>query len=143
MDSGVDFPLLFPLGLADYPPESENNPMSEESNTPPPDEANRRSTQDRRKENIPVAFERRSGLDRRIPEEKRRMIDPVTFEKEYDGEESEFLRAIDLYKRINRRPFPTWCEVLEVLRALGYRKVADPTPLPGLPMPKPPKAEKP
>ena len=117
--------------------------MSVESNPSPIDDSNRRSTEDRRKENIPVAFERRSGLDRRIPEEKRRMIDPVTFEKEYDEEESEFLRAIDLYKRINRRPFPTWCEVLEVFRALGYRKVADPTPLPGLPMPKPTQGEKP
>jgi hypothetical protein len=39
---------------------------------------------------------------------------------------------MDHYKRDNRRPFPTWSEVLEVLRALGYRKVAEPTPMPGL-----------
>ena len=42
------------------------------------------------------------------------------------------MRAMDQYKRDNRRPFPTWSEVLEVLRALGYRKVADPTVMPGL-----------
>ena len=41
------------------------------------------------------------------------------------------MKAMDQYKRDNRRPFPTWSEVLEVLRALGYRKVADPSPLPG------------
>jgi hypothetical protein len=39
---------------------------------------------------------------------------------------------MDLYKRANRRPFPTWSEVLEVLRALGYRKVAEPTPIHGV-----------
>jgi len=111
-------------------------PMTDEEKITPPGESNRRQEGDRRQEKIPVAFERRSGLDRRIPEEKRRMVDPVTFEKEYNEEEFEFLRAIDLYKRINRRPFPTWSEVLEVVIALGYRKVAEPTPLPGLPMPK-------
>ena len=42
------------------------------------------------------------------------------------------MKAMDQYKRDNRRPFPTWSEVLEVLRALGYRKVAEPTALPGL-----------
>jgi hypothetical protein len=41
---------------------------------------------------------------------------------------------MDQYKRANRRPFPTWSEVLEVLHSLGYRKVAEPTALPGLPL---------
>ena len=44
------------------------------------------------------------------------------------------MKAMDMYKRANRRPFPTWSEVLEVLRALGYRRVAEPTALPGLPI---------
>jgi hypothetical protein len=34
--------------------------------------------------------------------------------------------AIDTYKKANQRPFPTWTEVLEVIKALGYRKVAEP-----------------
>jgi hypothetical protein len=41
------------------------------------------------------------------------------------------MRAMDHYKRENRRPFPTWSEVLEVLYALGYRRVATPIALPG------------
>lgn len=36
----------------------------------------------------------------------------------------EFVLAIDEYKRLNNRPFPTWSEVFEVIRYLGYRKVA-------------------
>ena len=40
-----------------------------------------------------------------------------------DAEQAEFLMAMDRYKRKNRRPFPTWCEVLQVVKSLGYEKV--------------------
>jgi len=94
----------------------------------------KRAVSDRRREFIPVVVERRTGLDRRIESEKRRMVDPVTFEKEYNADEVAFMNAMDQYKRSNRRPFPTWSEVLEVLVSLGYRKVAEAAPLPGLPV---------
>ncbi|MFO0865082.1 MAG: hypothetical protein U0744_10605 [Gemmataceae bacterium] len=87
---------------------------------------------DRRKRSIPVAVERRSGKDRRDEQgERRRQIDPTTCERDYNIEEIEFMKAMDQYKRENRRPFPTWSEVLEVLRALGYRKTAEPSMMPG------------
>src|SRR6202022_738767 len=88
---------------------------------------------DRRKRNIPVAIDRRNkpGGERRKVE-RRRQVDPTTCERDYTDEEIAFMKAMDQYKRDNRRPFPTWSEVLEVLRALGYRKVAEPTALPGL-----------
>ena len=57
--------------------------------------------------------------------ERRRQIDPTTCERDYNDDEIEFMKAMDQYKRDNRRPFPTWSEVLEVMRALGYRKVAE------------------
>ena len=44
-------------------------------------------------------------------------------------EQFEFLMAIDQYKRANDKPFPTWTEVLEEIKAMGYRKVAEPQPL--------------
>ena len=89
---------------------------------------------DRRKRNIPVAVERRSGKDRRHQGERRRQVDPTTCERDYSDDEINFMKAMDQYKRANRRPFPTWSEVLEVLHALGYRKVAEPTELPGNPL---------
>src|SRR6516165_4455939 len=94
---------------------------------------------DRRKRSIPVALDRRQG-ERRQQGERRRQVDPTTCERDYNDEEIIFMKAMDQYKRDNRRPFPTWSEVLEVLYALGYRKVADATPLPGLapPVPRPP-----
>jgi hypothetical protein len=86
---------------------------------------------DRRQQNIPVEVERRKGHDRRHQGERRRQVDPTTCERDYTDEEITFMKAMDQYKRDNRRPFPTWSEVLEVLHALGYRKVAQPTTLPG------------
>lgn len=86
---------------------------------------------DRRKKSVEVAVERRSGSDRRHGE-RRRQVDPTTCERDYTANEVEFMRAMDQYKRDNRRPFPTWSEVLEVLHALGYRKVAAQTEMPGL-----------
>lgn len=40
----------------------------------------------------------------------------------FTPDEIEFMKAVDQYKRDNRRPFPTCSEVLAVLKALGYRK---------------------
>ena len=33
-----------------------------------------------------------------------------------------FILAIDTFKRVNGKTFPTWTDVLEVVRKLGYRK---------------------
>lgn len=74
---------------------------------------------------VPHAVERLSGP-------RRRMVDPTTCERDYSPEEVAFMQAMDQYKRDNRRPFPTWSEVLEVVHALGYRKVSEPSIMPGL-----------
>ena len=37
----------------------------------------------------------------------------------------EFVMAINEYKRVNNRPFPTWTEIMDIFKALGYRKVAE------------------
>ena len=33
-----------------------------------------------------------------------------------------FVMAIDTFKRVNNKTFPTWTDVLEIIRKLGYRK---------------------
>ena len=74
--------------------------------------------------------DRRLGLDRRRGPGRRLTDDRKAAEEgQMSDEQFEFLMAIDEYKRQNSRPFPTWTEVLEVIKALGYRKVADPQPL--------------
>jgi len=42
---------------------------------------------------------------------------------EYGDDEMEFLRAIEKYKHNCNRPNPTCCEILEILKSLGYKKV--------------------
>jgi hypothetical protein len=53
---------------------------------------------------------------------RRRFIDPTTSERDYSDAEMEFMLAMNEYKRRSGRMFPTWSEVLEVLRDLGYVK---------------------
>lgn len=53
---------------------------------------------------------------------RRRFVDPATCERDYSIAEMEFMKAMQEYKYTSGRMFPTWSEVLEVLRALGYEK---------------------
>jgi hypothetical protein len=83
----------------------------------------RLETQDRRKNVV----DRRLGLDRRRGPGRRLGDDRKAAEEgNMTDEQFEFLMAVDEYKKKNDRPFPTWTEVLEVIKALGYRKVAEP-----------------
>jgi hypothetical protein len=83
----------------------------------------RRQGEDRRKENAPVAIERRK-LERREKVQRRRQIDPTTCEREYNDEEIQFMQALEAYKRANGRMFPTCSEILEVVRGLGYVRLS-------------------
>lgn len=97
---------------------------SDETSTP---ETERRSDERRQTDRREGVLDRRLGLDRRRGPGRRRSEDRRSAEEgEMTEEQFEFLMAIDKYKRVNGRPFPTWTEVLEVIHALGYRKVAEP-----------------
>ena len=80
----------------------------------------RRGSRDRR-----VLRDRRSGFDRR--RDLRRKEDQAAFQKRVEEgdltlEEIEFVRAIDRYKQKFNRSFPTWSEVLAIVKELGYTK---------------------
>ena len=58
-----------------------------------------------------------------------------SIDRSYTPEECAFLRAVERYKKTGLlpgeagpsrkpRPWPTWTEVLAIVRHLGYRKVA-------------------
>jgi len=83
----------------------------------------RRSGKDRRQNVVDrrLGLDRKRGPGRRLSDERK-----SAEEGQMSDEQFEFLMTIDEYKRKNQRPFPTWTEVLEVIKALGYRKVAEP-----------------
>tara|TARA_R110002126_G_scaffold41590_5_gene120826 strand:- start:12922 stop:13125 length:204 start_codon:yes stop_codon:yes gene_type:complete len=58
--------------------------------------------------------------DSPAPKKKAAVIKP----DQMDAEVIAFITAIDDYKRVHSRPFPTWSEVLKVLKDLGYKRAA-------------------
>lgn len=87
-----------------------------------------------REENV---VDRRGGLDRRDlsastsetnlerrrgPGRRRTDFMKAADEGEMTQEQFVFIMAIDAFKRVNGLTFPTWTDVLEVIRKLGYRK---------------------
>lgn len=67
--------------------------------------------------NLSTNLERRRGPGRR-----RTDFMKAAEEGEMTQEQFLFIMAIDAFKRVNDKTFPTWTDVLEVIRKLGYRK---------------------
>jgi len=80
----------------------------------------RRHQESRRDEETTEA----ASPERRQKVQRRRQIDPTTCERDYSVDEVEFMNAMDEYKRTSGRMFPTCSEVLEVIRDLGYVRLA-------------------
>jgi len=65
----------------------------------------------------PTGLERRRGPGRRLSDFQR-----SAEEGEHTQEQFLFLMAIEAFKKSNGAAFPSWSDVLEVIRLLGYRK---------------------
>jgi len=83
----------------------------------------RRKGQERRQSVVDrrLGLDRRRGPGRRLTDERK-----AAEQGQMSDEQFEFLLAIEEYKQKNATRFPTWTEVFEVIKALGYRKVAEP-----------------
>ena len=65
-----------------------------------------------------------TGLERRRGPGRRRSDDRKAAEEgEMTIEQFEFVMAVQTYKKVNKRLYPTWTEILEIIHQLGYRKV--------------------
>jgi hypothetical protein len=62
------------------------------------------------------------GPERRQKKERRRRIDPTTFEKQYTDDEMEFMNAMQRFKELSGKTFPSYGDVLKVAIMLGYRR---------------------
>lgn len=98
-----------------------------------PDASDSRLGDDRRQSVV----DRRTGIDRRDavnplsstnlerrrgPGRRRTDFMRSAEEGEMTAEQFMFVVAIDAFRRVNNKTFPTWTDVLEVIRKLGYRK---------------------
>jgi len=64
-----------------------------------------------------------TGLERRRgPGRRRTDFTRAAEEGEMTPEQFLFLKAIEEFKRANGKTFPSWTDILEVIRLLGYRK---------------------
>lgn len=71
-----------------------------------------------------AGVDRRNGLDRRRgPGRRRGEVRRAAEEGELSGDLLEFVMAVDEYKRVNDRPYPTISEIFEIVQFLGYRRV--------------------
>jgi hypothetical protein len=61
--------------------------------------------------------------ERRQKKERRRRIDPTTFDKQYTDDELEFMNAMQRFKEETSKAFPSYAEVLSVATRLGYRRL--------------------
>jgi hypothetical protein len=65
----------------------------------------------------PTGLERRRGPGRRLSD-----FTKAAEEGHLTREQFLFLMAVEKFKKSNGKTFPTWTDVLEVVRLLGYRK---------------------
>ncbi len=63
------------------------------------------------------SLDRRRGAGRRLSDFTR-----SAEEGEFTKEQFLFVQAVEAFKRANGKAYPSWTDVLEVIRLLGYRK---------------------
>ncbi len=82
----------------------------------------RRTDGERRAENMGHEPERRSGEDRRQqgPEAERRKTERRINEYRLRPEVLEFINAVNEFKSVRQKPFPTWSEIYDIFVGLGY-----------------------
>ena len=73
-----------------------------------------------------TTIERRDGKDRRAKETpvaaERRKVERRINEYVLDADVLEFINAVNQFKSVHQKPFPTWSEIHEIFLSLGYRK---------------------
>ena len=78
----------------------------------------RRAIAERRQKTEAVSAERREQPERRKVERRinEYRLEPAVLE---------FINAINEFKSVRQKPFPTWSEIFQIFHDLGYRKAED------------------
>ncbi len=99
-------------------------------------EPEKRQGESRRKADRRKSSDRRAGYDRRAGKERRassgrrtddieehRKVERRINEYPMSDEELDFIKAVNEYKQRYNKPFPTWSEILHILKSIGYERV--------------------
>ena len=102
----------------------------------PEKQPEQRKGEDRRSTDRRESAERRAGYDRRAGKDRRktggrrtddieehRKVERRINEYPMSDEELDFIKAVNDYKQRYNKPFPTWSEILHILKSIGYEKV--------------------
>ncbi|MEQ9617415.1 MAG: hypothetical protein RLN60_05210 [Phycisphaerales bacterium] len=112
--------------------------MAKDAETGPDKQSDAGKAKNAKPFKAPTVIDQRSGIDRRNvypetasgferrrgPGRRRSDFSKAAEEGEMSQEQFQFLLAIDIFKKSNNKTFPTWTDILEIVRLLGYRKTA-------------------
>ena len=90
----------------------------------------RKSERRKAKGEAPAADKRKSSDRRKSPGRRKadhdisehRKVERRINEYPMSEEELEFIKAVNDYKQRYNKPFPTWSEILHILKGIGYEK---------------------
>jgi len=92
---------------------------------------NRRKSQRRKGKTDATDKERRKSSDRRKSAGRRKADHDISEHRKVErrineypmsDDELEFIKAVNEYKQRYNKPFPTWSEILHILKSIGYEK---------------------
>jgi len=108
----------------DEDPAAPRIPASAADAPPLPDRRgrDRRAGGERRQKAVSVSVERRAGTERRKEGDRRAEAGKRAGSYDLDAETMEFINAVSAFKERTGAAFPTWSDILGILRDLGYEK---------------------
>ena len=82
----------------------------------------RRNDDRRQRDEAGVPERRKSERREKGPEAERRKVERRINEYRLQPDVLEFINAVNEFKSVNQKPFPTWSEIFEIFTSLGYRR---------------------
>ncbi len=112
-------------------PKSQKDDAGEAYDGPDRRGAERRKGQRRTGKSETTAADKRKSTDRRTSPGRRKADHDISEHRKVErrineypmsDEELEFIKAVNDYKQRYNKPFPTWSEILHILKGIGYEK---------------------
>ena len=87
--------------------------------------AERREGDRRVRDEAGIPERRKTERRTKGPEAERRKVERRINEYRLEPAVLEFINAVNEFKSVHQKPFPTWTEIYQIFLSLGYRKADD------------------